>query len=1140
MAGQSSNAANATVILSQKLNKMIAGGSQDYYSWRSLILEIETASPEDIDTISLAYDSFLSLFRLCHWHLEKYAYHKARLCGTQEAVKIFERGSEMAMFSVGFWVDYFTFGASCFGDPEDVRRLFGKAISFVGKDYFCHVLWDKYMKYEFSQEGWSFLAQSYIQALRFPTKKLHFYYDNFKQFVANLEEEMEYEKNNSTEVDEVSVPCAAAEISRDEISLVIKDLLDSSDRSLKSKALDRYRSIGEEFYQEACQVDEKVKYFETKIQRRYFHVTPLGDDEISNWHLYLDFIEKQDNLDSAVKLYERCLIPCANYPEFWMRYVEFVESKGGRELAVSALDRSTQIFLKNAPDIHLFSARFKEHIGDVDGARAALLLCDTKNDSSFIENISSLANLERRLGNFAVASGTYEKAIKTAREKRRLLVLPKLYSHFAGLTLLITGRTAAARDILIEGIRQVPCSRFLLEELIRFVMTREGASQVNIVDSVIADAISPGSHEYEGLNAKDREDISCLYLEFVNLCGTTHDIRKAWNRHIKLFPQFLRNQTTSKSTTGNQLFGHDIQLQGQEQVLDFPVNHEIHPNQVLRKPSPLKDHKENAKELPQAVSCKDVASSNEDAEPHHEPACELSCQSKEDKAEPMDVSAELADRSKENALSTHESLHELSSRGDKPGQMEFSAALAKQSKENALSPHESAHEVGKSSEATDSDEMSRSSLIYVQPVPNHEFKPQKHPASSDNVRPNSEKKESQELIPMSCDENETKKSVSISSEIPPGPKSVQIVEFQQVHNELERAGSMTRKHNMEEPSSTGVDSIEVDHVVPAPRRKASGSQEHTQDQEHHPANILDSKPINPDSAKQRQKLSQAELGAVQEDKARDQDWPTSVMTPPNSMSAGQTQASSQPVSYPQQNMNQMTSPSAQYQWQTQQSLDMNQMLQYHFHQQQLLQQQYQQQLQMQHSYFQCMNQQPYQLQPQQQNQQQMQLVQQQHYLQQQQLQSQSYQLQQLIQQSQQQLQQQNTQSQQGQDSQQNFQQSHEKQYHQPQDPAYQAHQLAYQNVSLAQQLLLQQYQQYQGYQHMQNQQQSQEGPHHMQGQQAQKQQNEILQQYHQQLISNQNLTQNQQGSKGAPPDSTDGTEPSESPHRQVKSPDVLQ
>ena len=47
-----------------------------------------------------------------------------------------------------------------------------------------------------------------------------------------------------------------------------------------------------------------------------------------------------------MKLYERCLISCALYPEFWMRYVDFVDSKGGREIALDALERATLIFLK--------------------------------------------------------------------------------------------------------------------------------------------------------------------------------------------------------------------------------------------------------------------------------------------------------------------------------------------------------------------------------------------------------------------------------------------------------------------------------------------------------------------------------------------------------------------------------------------------------------------------------------------------------------------------------------------------------------------------------------------------------------------------------------------------------------------------
>ncbi|KAL8507245.1 hypothetical protein ACS0TY_017967 [Phlomoides rotata] len=769
MAAQNSNSENASASLSKRLSRMIAGGSLDYNSWRLLISEIEKASPEDINMLSLAYDSFLSKFPLCNWHLEKYAYKKAKLCSSQEVVNIYERVGEVAMFSVGFWVDYFTFAAACFGDPEDVRRLFGRAISFVGKDYFCHVLWDKYMKYEFNQEGWSFLAQSYIQVLRFPTKKLHFYYDNFKQFIANLEEEMGYDKNNGMGV-HASVPSTAIDLSKDEISHVVKDMLDSSERSFKSKALDKYRSIGEGFYQEACKIDEKVKCYEAKIQRRYFDATPLDNDQLNNWHLYLDFIEKEDNMDWAMKLYERCLIPCATYPEFWMRYVEFLESNGGRELAVLALARATQIFLKNVLEIHLFDARFKEHIGDADGARAALVVCDTKTDSSFIENVAIQTNLERRLGNFAAASATYEKALKESRESKKLHLIPSLYSHFAHLTFLMTGSASAARDVLIKGIREVPHCRVLLEELVKFAMTHEGATHVNIIDSIITDAISPGLDEYEGLNAKDRANISRLFLEFVDFCGTKHDIRKAWNRHVKLFPQSLRSRAPyMHSTRGNYLmdlaqdkkglfvhsepskdssFGHPLQL------LEFPVNNELHPHQVAGKLSPQKNHTTDAKEMMLAPLTKGVVSSNDDESHGNEMGCETSCQSKE--------------------------------------HINISAEIGVQSKDNALSPHE----VGKSAETTEPIEVSHFSLISVQPELDNELKQQGHPVYSGYDSLNSWEKKCQEI---------------------------HFVESPQVGTELKRDVSVSRP----EPSRTDVDSIGIDRGVPPPK---SGPKEHTHDQ----------------------------------------------------------------------------------------------------------------------------------------------------------------------------------------------------------------------------------------------------------------------------------------------------------------------
>lgn len=44
-------------------------------------------------------------------------------------------------------------------------------------------------------------------------------------------------------------------------------------------------------------------------------------------------------------------------------------------------------------------------------------------------------------------------------------------------------------------------------------MMHEGPKHRNVVESVIADAISSGLSVSQGLNAKDAEDISSLYLE---------------------------------------------------------------------------------------------------------------------------------------------------------------------------------------------------------------------------------------------------------------------------------------------------------------------------------------------------------------------------------------------------------------------------------------------------------------------------------------------------------------------------------------------------------------------------------------------------------------------------------------------------
>jgi pre-mRNA-processing factor 39 len=112
--------------------------------------------------------------------------------------------------------------------------------------------------------------------------------------------------------------------------------------------------------------------YESEIKRPYFHVKPLDDSQIRNWRSYLEFEEEEaskaasssrrgnDNeaavgdAEAAAEalavarvyvLYERCLVPCAMYEEFWIRYARFLGTRGDVERLRNVYMRADSVFL---------------------------------------------------------------------------------------------------------------------------------------------------------------------------------------------------------------------------------------------------------------------------------------------------------------------------------------------------------------------------------------------------------------------------------------------------------------------------------------------------------------------------------------------------------------------------------------------------------------------------------------------------------------------------------------------------------------------------------------------------------------------------------------------------------------------------
>ncbi|CAN6875434.1 unnamed protein product [Brassica oleracea] len=539
-----------------RLKESFSSGSLDFDDWTLLISEVETSFPDDIEKLCLVYDAFLLEFPLCHGYWRKYAYHKMQLCTLDDAVDVFERAIQAATYSLVVWLDYCTFAVAAYEDPHDVCRLFERGLSFVGKDYSCCALWDKYIEFLLIKKQWSSLAHVYLRTLRYPSKKLDFYYNNFRKIAASLKEKIKcrIDVNGDLSSDPMEEDLVPTLHSDEEISVVIRDLMGPSSSFAVAKALHAYLSIGEQFYQDSEQLKAKISCFETQIRRPYFHVKPLDTNQLDNWHKYLSFAETYGDFDWAIKLYERCLIPCANYTEFWFRYVDFVESNGGRELANFALARASQTFVKNESAVHLFNARFKEHVGDASAASVALSRCGEELGVGFVENVAKKANMEKRLGNFEAAVTTYREALKKSLVgKENVETTALLYVQFSRLKYMITNSADEAAQILIEGNEKVPHCKLLLEELIRLMMMHGGSRQMDLLDPIIDKEISHQADSSGGLSAEDKENISNLYMEFIDLSGTIHDVRKALGRHIKLFPHSAKAKLHEFRPLGNSL-----------------------------------------------------------------------------------------------------------------------------------------------------------------------------------------------------------------------------------------------------------------------------------------------------------------------------------------------------------------------------------------------------------------------------------------------------------------------------------------------------------------------------------------------------------------------------------------------------------
>lgn len=503
------------------------------------IVEKKPVDENTIENIRAVYNDFLSEFPLCFLYWKRFADHEYSANNHTGAISIYERAIESVAYSVDIWINYTTHLISKSYPIETIRNVFSKGASTIGSDFQSAKFWDKYIEFETSQDKINYSELGYIfnTILRTPIDNIQPFYEKFKDMLDRFS---------------------------------IEDLITTEEhQSFEGDKNDSFRKVlienRDKWYNKTLEeINKRISYEWIVGKRFFFHIQPVDETILATWRVYLDYIETQSSSepDNIIKLYERCLIPCCYYPEFWIKFTRFLESIDRFDQVSQVYQRATGIFLKKRPDVHLEYSMFLESQGKTQESLAVLENIH-QQCPSHIETIIRIASFKKRHSDLNSVDEFYKSCLEKLSSKNNnnsneiKISYPFLSTHYSRFLQRSMNLPKRARKVLDDAINRFPDSKYLYLAAIQFEMStndlKDGSDQI-IIDlyEKALENISNNSN-----NSVDRQEIWNNYLEFsLDWSSDINVFRELSKRYKTEFPngkpeskKRLYSDTLSGSTT---------------------------------------------------------------------------------------------------------------------------------------------------------------------------------------------------------------------------------------------------------------------------------------------------------------------------------------------------------------------------------------------------------------------------------------------------------------------------------------------------------------------------------------------------------------------------------------------------------------
>uniref|UniRef100_A0A4W3H874 PRP39 pre-mRNA processing factor 39 homolog (yeast) n=1 Tax=Callorhinchus milii TaxID=7868 RepID=A0A4W3H874_CALMI len=509
----------------EKFWKVVEDNPQDFTGWTYLLqyVEQEVSKPTCVQ----------------NWKVD-FSYYQKTLS------QVYRRGLQAIPLSVDLWLHYISFLKETLDNSNaetgaKLKSVFEHSVLAAGTDFRSDRLWETYINWQNESGNLVEVTAIYDRILGIPTQLYSHHFQRFKDHVQNhlpkdiicTEDFMKLRRElvvKNSHFDNDGPPGDDVEpgIDLNDPAQIVSEIENMRHRIIE---------IRQETHNHNENEVSRRWTFEEGIKRPYFHVKPLEKAQLKNWKDYLDFEIENGTLERVVVLFERCLVACALYEDFWIKYAKYMENHSNEGVR-HVYSRACTVHLCKKPMVHLLWAAFEEQQGNINEARRIL--------RSLEESVPGLAmvrlrrvSLERRHGNIDEAGFLLQDAIKNSKTPSEA----SFYAvKLARLLFKVEKSLSKARKVLVEAIERDKESTKLYLNLLELEYSAELKLNEENILNCFDKAVS------SSMPIETRIAFSQRKVEFLEDFGSeVKRLMVAYDNHQKL----LKEQESSKRKAEN-------------------------------------------------------------------------------------------------------------------------------------------------------------------------------------------------------------------------------------------------------------------------------------------------------------------------------------------------------------------------------------------------------------------------------------------------------------------------------------------------------------------------------------------------------------------------------------------------------------